>query len=239
MKYVESITDFFKLPNFIKSLLFASVCMLIPIAGQMVVLGWLGIGFWGRRDQNFSTFPEFDFGKFGLYLQRGLWPYLVILTTILGIWVLSFIALSIPGYMITWVLGSKSILGALASFIFFILNTLFMLAAMLVLKPLKIRAMLGQDFITSFDVNFVKKFLLLTWKESLLSVLLIAIVAMILIPVGTLALCIGAIVAITLLTFATEHLDRQLYSVYVQRGGEPLPISPLLTESAPPSMENF
>jgi hypothetical protein len=38
----------------------------------MVVLGWLITGFWARQDQNFETFPDFDFSHFGKYLERGL-----------------------------------------------------------------------------------------------------------------------------------------------------------------------
>src|ERR1700676_3591025 len=59
------------------NLLLGGVCVLIPIVGPMVVLGWLITGFWARQDENFETFPDFDFSQFGKYLERGLWPFLV------------------------------------------------------------------------------------------------------------------------------------------------------------------
>ena len=59
------------------NLLLGGVCGLIPIIGPMVVFGWLITGFWARQDENFETFPDFDFSHFGKYLERGLWPILV------------------------------------------------------------------------------------------------------------------------------------------------------------------
>src|SRR5450432_1910735 len=77
MDYSASVSDFFKSPKWMMNLLLGGVCVLIPIVGQIVVLGWLITGFWARQDQNFETFPDFDFSHFGKYLERGLWPFLV------------------------------------------------------------------------------------------------------------------------------------------------------------------
>ena len=77
MDYIASISDFFKSPKWMMNLLLGGVCVLIPIVGPIVVLGWLITGFWARRDENFETFPDFDFSHFGKYLERGLWPFLV------------------------------------------------------------------------------------------------------------------------------------------------------------------
>ena len=77
MNYAASVSDFFKSPKWMMNLLLGGVCVLIPIVGPMVVLGWLITGFWARQDENFETFPDFDFSHFGKYLERGLWPFLV------------------------------------------------------------------------------------------------------------------------------------------------------------------
>src|ERR1700704_4458903 len=95
MNYVGSISDFFKSPHWMMNMLLGGVCVLIPIIGPIVVLGWLITGFWARQDQSFETFPAFDFSHFVKYLERGLWPFLVALVTsmafcivLLPLWIL-------------------------------------------------------------------------------------------------------------------------------------------------------
>ena len=78
MNYTDSISDFFKSPHWAMNMVFGGLCMLIPIIGPIVLLGWLVTGFWGRQDQSYETFPAFDFSHFGKYLERGLWPFLVL-----------------------------------------------------------------------------------------------------------------------------------------------------------------
>ena len=85
MKYTDSVFDFFKSPKWMMNLLLGGVCVLIPVVGPMVVLGWLITGFWARQDESFETFPDFDFSHFGKYLERGLWPFLVTFVAGVGV----------------------------------------------------------------------------------------------------------------------------------------------------------
>ena len=77
MNYAASVSDFFKSPHWMKNMLLGGVCMLIPILGPIVVMGWLVTGFWARRDESWEAFPPFEFSQFDKYLDRGLWPFLV------------------------------------------------------------------------------------------------------------------------------------------------------------------
>lgn len=230
MKYVESFTDFFEQPNFLKNLLFGGLCMIVPVVGQMVLLGWLSQGFWVRQVQNPKTFPDFDINKIGFYLQRGLWPFLVAFVALIGVWITSSIVLGIPAFILGLLTGGSDFLSAIVGLMMFLLSTALWLAAFLILKPLKIRAIFAQDFVPSFDFVFIKRFLTLVWKEAVVSTLLIMVAGMILLPIGAIAVCVGMYVVAALIAFAVEHLDRQLYDLYLSRGGEPLPVSPLLIE---------
>lgn len=234
MKYIESITDFFKQPNFIKNLLFASICLIIPIAGVMVVIGWLAIGLWGRNDRDPATFPDFDFSKFGYYLQRGLWPVLTTITICIGLAILSAIALFIPQLILNVVFGSKGFLGLINSLLSFILNAAIFVVNLAVVVPVMIRAILLQDFVKAFDVEFIKKFATSTWKELLLSALFVYVASLALGGIGLLALCIGVLPASVLMTYSYHHLIRQLYDLYIARGGEPVPVNPLLSDEVSP-----
>src|SRR4051812_34948383 len=101
MNYIASISDFFKSPHWLMNLLLGGVCVLIPIVGPIVLLGWLITGFWARQNQAFETFPPFDFSHFGKYLERGLWPFLVTLVASFAfvpvVWILAIPVMLLAG----------------------------------------------------------------------------------------------------------------------------------------------
>ena len=243
MNYTASVSDFFKSPKWMMNLLLGGVCVLIPIVGPMVVLGWLITGFWARQDENFETFPDFDFSHFGRYLERGLWPFLVTFVVSMGIsvvmvplaWVLVIPTMLIGGLSSGDETNASSCLGVIAMLLMMLVLAIVLVAMMLVLVPLKIRASLTQDFAKSFDVGFVKRFLALTWKEIVLSSLFVMITGTLFVCLGMVAFCVGMYFAIVLIYFSWTHLQKQLYMLYLSRGGEPVPLSPKLNDT-PPAM---
>jgi uncharacterized membrane protein len=108
-------------------------------------------------------------------------------------------------------------------------------ALMLALVPLKIRASLTQDFAKSFDLGFVKQFVALTWKEIVISSLFVMITGVLFFCLGLIAFCVGVYFATVLVYFSWTHLQKQLYALYLSRGGEPVPLSSKLND-APPAM---
>lgn len=241
MNYTDSITDFFKSPKWMMNLLLGGVCVLIPIVGPMVVLGWLITGFWARQDQNFETFPEFDFSHFGKYLERGLWPFLVAFVVSMGFsilivpltWVLIIPTMLIGGLSSGHEANAGTCVGAIAMILVLLVVAVMICALMMVLVPLKIRASLTQDFAKSFDLGFVKRFLALTWKEIVLSSLFVMVAGTLLICLGMVVFCVGMYFATVLVYFSWTHLHKQLYALYLSRGGEPIPFSPKLSEALP------
>ena len=170
MNYSASITDFFKSPKWMMNMLLGGLCALIPIVGPIVTKGWLITGFWGRDDERFETFPDFDFNQFAKYLERGLWPFLVTLVSsfVLSM-VLSFCTVPImmlPGFFLS---GHNNEAGGCAAAILVIMMVVFYLvmvvAIMFVLTPLTLKASMTQDFASAFDFTFAKRLVSLTWKE--------------------------------------------------------------------------
>ena len=243
MNYTASVSDFFKSPKWMMNLLLGGVCVLIPIVGPMVVLGWLITGFWARQDENFETFPDFDFSHFGKYLERGLWPFLVAFVVSMAfsilivplVWVLMIPTMLIGGLSSGNEPNAGTCVGAIAMILVILVFVVMIFALMLVLVPLKIRASLMQDFAKSFDVVFVKRFLALTWKEIVLSSLFVMITGTLFVCLGMIVFCVGMYFATVLVYFSWTHLHKQLYAVYLSRGGEPVPLSPKLRD-APPAM---
>jgi len=244
MNYIASVTDFFKSPKWMMNLLLGGVCVLIPLIGPVVVLGWLITGFWARSEENFETFPEFDFSDFGKYLERGLWPFLVTLvvsiaSTIVLVpltWAIMIPAMLAGGMASGNEPNAGTCIGAFGMFLAMLVVALVVVVLMMVLVPLKIRASLTQDFVRSFDVAFVKRFLALTWKEIVLSSLFVMFASIVLVCLGMVVFCVGMYFASVVIYFCWTHLHKQLYQLYLNRGGEPVPLSPKLNPAslAPP-----
>jgi hypothetical protein len=240
VNYTASVSDFFQSPKWMMNLLLGGVCVLIPIVGPMVVLGWLITGFWARQDENFATFPDFDFSHFGKYLERGLWPFLVAFV--------ASMAVSIVMVPLTWLLMIPTMLvgslssgghqanaagcfGVIAVILMMLVWAVMLVGLMLVLVPLKIRASLTQDFAKSFDVGFVKRFVALTWKEMVLSSLFVMATGLLFLCLGMIVFCVGVYFATVLTYFSWTHMHKQLYTLYLSRGGEPVPMSPKLNDA--------
>ena len=239
MNYPASVSDFFKSPKWMMNMLLAGVCVFIPFIGQIVIKGWLITGFWGRDDERVETFPDFDFSNFGKYLERGLWPFLVTLVTglVLG---MVFAVFLVPFAMISSLLTAGShghengCIGALMAVVMIFFYVVMIVAIMFVVTPLMLRASITQDFGQSFNFTFVKRFVTLVWKEILLSSLFAFVAGMILVCIGALALCVGMYFALVPVYFCWIHLHKQLYRLYLSRGGEPVPFSPKLRDLVPP-----
>jgi hypothetical protein len=238
MNYPASVSDFFKSPKWMMNLLLAGVCVFIPFVGPIVIKGWLITGFWGRDEERPETFPDFDFNNFGKYLERGVWPFLVTLVSSIGLGIVLGI-LVVPFAIIcsfaTAGTHDNGCVGAIVALLMFFIYLVAILAMLLVVTPLTLRASITQDFAQSFNFAWVKKFAALMWKEILLSGLFLIAVGALLMAVGALVLCVGMYFALVPVYFCWMHLHKQLYRLYLSRGGEPVPVSPKLRDLLPPA----
>ena len=220
--------------------LLAGVCVFIPFVGPIVIKGWLLTGFWGRQDERFETFPDFDFNNFGKYLERGLWPFLVmfasslIIAFVLCLFVVPVVMLL--SLMIPQTNSAGSSCAGLAIFgVLFVFYVVAIVTMLVVLTPLTLRASLTQEFGAAFDFTFMKRFIALAWKEIVLASLFQLVASFLLSLGGLLLVCVGVYFATVPIYFCWVHLHKQLYQVYLSRGGEPVPISPKLQDYPPPA----
>ena len=240
MNYTASVSDYFKSPKWMMNTLLAGVCVFIPFVGQIVIKGWMITGFWGRDDERPETFPDFDFNNFGKYLERGLWPFLVTFVSSLVI-AMAACVIIVPTTMILGLMtpnDHSSASGCAAAFLFVILMVFYVvliITMMVLLTPLTIRASLTQDFAAAFNFAFIKRFIALTWKEIIIASLFLFAASLVLTAVGAIILCVGIYFATVPVYFCWVHLQKQLYRLYLSRGGEPVPPSPKLHDIAPPA----
>lgn len=236
MNYIESVTDFFKSPKWMTNMLFAGICCFIPIVGPIVVFGWLITGFWCRPNGTPESFPEFDFNNLGKWLGRGLWPVLTAMVTSFTL----YFVMMIPMIVITTVLGASNnhnhgggIVAGFMGLIIVGMEGLMILAMVFLMRPIMLKATLTQDFAKAFDVAFIKSFVSLTWVELIVSSLFLGAVSFALLLCGMIALCVGIFLVPSVIYFAMAHIDKQLYNLYLSRGGAPIELSPKLNDTLP------
>ena len=240
MNYAASISDYFKSPKWMMNTLLGGVCVLIPFIGQIVLKGWLITCFWSRDDERPETLPDFDFNNFGKYLERGLWPFLVTLVSSIVISMAACVVI-VPFTMMFTLLGSHdhgSVGGCAAAILFLMLMVFYfvlIVGLMVLLTPLTIRASLIQDFMQSFNFAFLKRFIALTWKETIIASLFLVAASLVLTAIGAIIFCVGIYFATVVVYFCWVHLQKQLYRLYLSRGGEPVPVSPKLHDIVAPA----
>ena len=102
--------------------------------------------------------------------------------------------------------------------------SLFLLSLLVVLTPCYMRAGLTQDFALTFNFRWIGDYLRKMWVDTLLVNIFTLLSMLVLVPLGCLVFCYGALVASALMTLASAHLYWQLYELYLSRGGEPIPL---------------
>jgi hypothetical protein len=120
MHYLQAYRFVFKSANWLTNLLLTSVCSIIPMIGQIVLIGYffevidvflrrrtlerLGEGnrsseAFGERvmdalpaDEDYAaqSYPDFNFNRFADYLTRGIWPFLIRLVVNLTVAMVAF-----------------------------------------------------------------------------------------------------------------------------------------------------
>jgi len=221
MDYMRMITYVFDNPNWFMNLLLAALCSLIPVIGKIVVMGYLYEATITLMTAGGSRYPDFNFSRFGDYLMRGLWPFLVSLVFVLALLVVVGVALLGAG-AVGAAIGEDA--GkALSGFVILIIAIISPVLALFLL-PMLFRSALTLEFAEGFNVEWAKSFIAKVWLEMLLGFLFLYVASMVLGTVGLLACCVGIFLVGPVLSLAYANLMFQLYSIFLSRGGAPVPI---------------
>ena len=211
-------------------LLIATVSQFVPLVGPIVLMGYVYSVIEAKLRFGRDQFPDFDFNQLGAYLLRGLWPMLVSLVVLLPlILVMTLIMVLLFVTFATSTIGSGPsndppwffIITVIAGMLVF---SVVILVLQFVAMPMTLRAGLSQDFGSAFSMAYVRDFLGKMWKEMILSLLFLIFTAPFVLLAGLLLLFIGIYPASVIVQFARFHLHYQLYQLYLQRGGMPIPL---------------
>lgn len=225
LQYFAAYSYVFQNANWLLNLLLATVCQIIPVVGPIVFLGYQYEIIEALHRDPRHVYPDFNFNRFGDYLVRGVWPFLVTLVASMAMGA----AMLVPMFLIQIPIAVSNHdhagpLAVLATILMSVVAVVLSFGFYLVLMPLVLRAGLTQDFVKAFDFDFLQDFVRRMWIEMLLVALFLWASAIVLMIAGMLICCLGIYPAMTLMMLANAHLLYQLYEVYLVRGGQPIPL---------------
>ena len=222
MRYQRSYLVFFQHPDWPLTLIAGAACMLVPVFGWGVLLGWLFEVAEQQRGQSVDDFPAFDVNRLVVCLRRGLaaallhaavWLPLFLLTTlVLGSSLYTGNPPRSPG------MGAKLLASGLSLAILLIV-----LLVSLPLLPATYYLGLRREGGMPDAIRFAQEFLKLVWRELLLTQVFVLATGLTLFSLGVMLCGFGAPPALALTAFAQYHLLGQLYELYLQRGGAAIP----------------
>ena len=233
MQYMRAYKYVFESPKWLQNILLGTVCMLIPIVGPIVLMGYLCEVMESMVRDETRVYSDFDFSRFGDYLKRGVWVFLVSLVVGLVSMPLSIlcyvlIILSVLLFKVHVILGILAVILAIALFICMIV------CLWIVTEPIVIRAALLQDFAPAFSWSYIRDFCRRMAGQVLLAHLFLMVSSIVLMIGGMMLFCVGMYLAIPLAMYAQFHLHFQLHQEYVRRGGMAIPLPALPDATAGP-----
>ncbi len=224
MQYLKSYQYLFDSPRWLLNLLLTMLCFLVPVAGDMVRLGYHYEIIQAMHLKGEDDYPDFDFNRLGAYFLRGLWVWLVQVIVMLPLAVVGAVfgfACSIVVVAVT--AGGKTEPSPWVLVVIALLDIVVMggggLLVALVSVPMSLRAGLSQDLGAAFSWPFIRDFIGRVWLEIILVHLFLALTGTVIVLAGFLVFCLGMYPAVALVSFAHAHLVHQLYELYLQRGG--------------------
>ena len=238
LAYLEAIRFAFSCPEWILNFVFLIIVGFLPVLGHVAQWGYYYEIVEALCRNPSAAYPKFEFRRFGDYCMRGVWPYVLSMTVWMILYMIFYLPLQLGlqfGLMILLagdpqvamlvgaVVGSVVLVGAL----FVVVGTAVMIT------PILLRAGLTQDFRLVFQFDWFKGFWRRMWVEETLVVLFLMAAGIALAPVGCLAFGVGLLVVPVVIWIAGSQLQWQLYEIYLERGGEPIPLHPLPAEVPP------
>ncbi len=222
----EAIKRVFDTPNWVSNLVWLTVASLTAnfFIGQIALLGYGSELIKNRIGLPGAPRHDVDSERLGDYISQGIWPFVVQFV----IQLVGSIFVSIPMVLILFgglgigaaAFGEEG--AALGLFGSVPLVILLSFAVLIATVPVLIRAMILQDFASSFDFGWSWRFFKLMWAEIAFSGLIYYIFCIGLGILGFLCCFVGVFVASGVAMGGAMHMLAQWYEIYLDRGGEPV-----------------
>jgi hypothetical protein len=223
---VTAIKFLFQDPDWKSTIVIASVYSLIPVLGQIALVGWHAEIMQRLARRHPRPIPKLDFSDLMHYFGRGISPFVVALL------------MTIPLSVIVTVLATGGILGATALaattnepalmilvLVVVGLVTFVASAAMSVLfLAAQTRADLTEDIGAAISPGAILAYARKIWVPALVASLLYALLAIPVMLLGYAACVVGAYPALAIISTGSVSLRWQIYCRYLSLGGEPIAV---------------
>lgn len=223
----------FENPNWMTNVLFLTLSYLIPLVGPLVGNGYqLEVVEQLHRSRG-TWYPDFDFNRFGDYLVRGLWPFLV--SMVISIFLVPLVWVLMFGGMAAFaaVAGNMGDIAIVVVPFIFVGLLILMIGCSMIMLPMVLKAGLQQDFSAAFDMNFAMDFVKHNFFQFFISGIIMYFLSLVMFVLGALVFCVGAYISMAIVNLMASHLLWQFYEVHLSKGGQPIP----LKNTVPP--QNF
>ncbi len=217
MNFGRAFTYAFEDPDWLKKVGIAAVVILIPVIGSIVLMGW-GLEI-TRRVINNDPQPLPDWSNFSSFLSNGFKAFVAVLAYIFPIFLIYGCGIALT-FGVAAAAGNNSnnsdTVGGIATVVMLCMYCfviLFALGAGLIIPPALGNLAATGELSAAFRFNEVFGLLRAAIGPYLLSVLAIAVAAIILSPIGSVICGIGVLVTSAYLTAISSHLYGQAYNV--------------------------
>lgn len=220
-------------PGGFNNLLLITVCVLIPVIGPIILLGYQSEVV--KRllpDPRMKDHPAFTFDRFSEYLQKGIWPFVVQLIVNAAVMFLVMLLGWLP--MVIFTMLQVPVVGVIILVAVVLVGTV---AGVLLAWPAVLYALYAQKFDFPGTRGFVAAFWRTLGAKAFVSVLVFWLIGTALTLVGLLLCFVGVYPAAALVQMAAAHLMVQHYRMYLDAGGTPIGEAPPATPSEPEVME--
>ncbi len=235
MEYMRSYQYIFENPDWLKNVLFLGllyIAAVIPGVNLLIQVVYLGFQFEiieSLLKSQGRQYPNFDFGRFGDYLGRGIWPFLANMVASFVIIPLFYIGLLVGFLAVGGIVSAAGeemgpAIGITIGAVLLVLFIAGFIALSLPMAAMILRAGLAQDFASAFQFDWISDFCKKMWLEMFVAGLFLSATATVLLLLGVVAVCIGVLFTLPLVIMASAHLLYQLYVVYLSRGGMPVTV---------------
>jgi Protein of unknown function (DUF4013) len=231
VQYLRAYKFPFDSPQWFANVGFVTLCLLttsvIPVVGQMLAVGYLYDVLEAMHHQaSDRPYPDFRWERFVAYLVRGALIFLVqflVMLPALAIFLIGFFAAMVvtigsspeePNLVLFAGLYGGTLVLAMVSSLFL----------SLLIVPLTLRVGLSQDLGQTFSWSFIKDYARRVWGPTLQAELFLLVSTLVVTLAGLALCCFGVYAVMALPLFARIHLNYQLYELYLERGGTPIPL---------------
>ena len=200
------------------NLLMITLCQFIPVVGPIVLLGYRAeVSLALIHDREIRRHPKFDFNRFGEYLGRGIWPFLIGLVLAFGM--IFCIGLTFGAALLLTIALKQPVIGMIVDLIGYAMS---IFGFMMISAPMTFHAEITKRFDLGGAFRFAKDFWLTVGGQVIITGIIYVFMAWFVMILGLLCLIVGIYPAQSLVQMAGQHLLVQLYLEYLDRGGKRL-----------------